>query len=72
MKILSVTYRELKSDNNFSHRAIEATASVEIGESPVDVMSTLKLWVREQLGVPPIDRERIRREIMEAIDGVPF
>lgn len=48
MRIVTVTYRELRSAPGFNHLAIEVTASVEPDETPEIALERAKWWVRNQ------------------------
>lgn len=48
MRITTVTYRELVSGPGYHHRAFEATASVDAGESPERALAELVTWVRQR------------------------
>jgi hypothetical protein len=54
MKVDRVTYRRLVTDENYSNRAIEASAQVEPGEQPEETLRALRGWVGLQLcGLAP-------------------
>lgn len=50
-QITSVTYRTNKQVAPYIHEHLEATATVQPGEDPVDVAERLSVWVHETLGV---------------------
>lgn len=71
MKIIRVTYRELKSFGNFNNASVEATAEVHDGESPGKALEDLKAWVkRELLGAEEADR--LTREMYRMRDEVRY
>ena len=49
MTITQVTYRRLVTTGNYSNEAVEATATVEDGESAEGALDALKAWVCERL-----------------------
>ena len=51
MQITTVTYRRLKSFGNYEHEAVEATATIQYGESEEEVLTRLREWVTARLAV---------------------
>ncbi len=62
MRITQVSYRKLISGTDFTHKAIEATATVGEGESATIVLQELQAWVHKQLdGKEPMRRDDLER-----------
>lgn len=51
-RITQVTYRRLHALGNYENETIEATATVDPGQDPDEVLAALKTWVRIQFSDP--------------------
>jgi hypothetical protein len=73
MRIVQVAYRRLRSFGNFSNETVGATAAVEDGRDPGDVLDELRVWVDHNLGAAEerlgmaaeIDALRYRKDDLE-------
>lgn len=64
MKITTIRFRKLVSGPGFENKAVEAEATVDIGETPEDAMLLLSQWVHSQLsGTPCLDLAELRQEV---------
>lgn len=53
MKITSISYQAVKNLGNYESERLEATATVEEGEDPVEKTKELRRFVHWQLIEPP-------------------
>lgn len=74
MKIDRVTYRRLVTGDNYSNRAIEASAQVEDGDTPENALFNLSLWVASALNDPKKspDLLALREEVEGAAESAEY
>lgn len=63
MKITTLSFRQLRSGPGYEHRAVEATAILEDGETPEEALDDLQQWVARQIGADQDSLRRIQFEI---------